>query len=71
MLDAESVEDLSVEENSEVSKIPILRDSILKVDVVLVRREKMDGRENEVQGRTSSSFLARRTPETSMFAPAH
>jgi hypothetical protein len=66
MLEAESVE-----ENSEVSKIPILRDSILKVDVMLVRREKIYGREDEVQGRTGSSFLARRTPETSMFAPAY
>ena len=66
MLEAESVE-----ENNKVSKIPILRDSILKVDVVLVIREKLDGRENEVRGRTGSSFLALRTPETSMFAPAY
>ena len=66
MLDAESVE-----ENSEMSKIPILRDSILKVDVVLVRREKMDGRENELQGRIGRFFFARRTPETFMFALAY
>jgi hypothetical protein len=66
MLDAESVE-----ENSEMSKIPILRDSILKVDVVLVRRKKMDGRENELQGRIGRFFFARRTPEKFMFALAN